>query len=308
MKKLIVLILLTCNATFAMEWKSNGNFSSMLNEMLFSHWAKGGENQLSIIALFNYQIRYDSPDTNFIWENVSAMGYGFQTSENYSFRKNEDKIEFSSKMGYRAFNQYYYSLNLIFRTQFDKGYQYPNDKEVVSKFFAPAYFIANLGLDFKPYDYLSVTLSPLSGRTTFVEDEELSNKGAFGVRPAKYDSTGKIIEKGTRIRFDFGIATSINYTFEPMQNVKVQTKLDLFNNYTDPDLGNRKNIDVNSETMVFFKVNDYISANLLMHFIYDQNIPIPLFKDIDGKKTQVGTGPRLQIKHSLGIGFNYALN
>lgn len=290
-----------------MDWKNNGNFSTLLNEMLYSNWAKGGENQISIIALFNYQIRYDSPDSNLIWENVATIGYGFQTSENYSYRKNEDKIELSTKLGYRAFNQYYYSLSLTFRTQFDKGYQYPNDKDVVSKFFAPAYLILNLGLDFKPQENLSISLSPLSGRATFIKDEELANKGAFGVTPAKIDTNGILLQKGSQLRFDFGIGTSINYTFEPMRNVKVQTKLDLFNNYTDPDLANRKNIDVNSETSIFFKVNDYISANIFLHFIYDQNIPIPIFQDIDGNKTQVGTGPRLQIKQNLGIGFSYAL-
>lgn len=307
MKKIILLLLLIANASYSMNWQSKGNISALLNEMLFSHWAKGGENQLSIITLFNYQVRYDSPDTNFIWENLAAMGYGFQTSENYSFRKNEDKIELSTKIGYKAFNQYYYSFNLIFRTQFDKGYQYPNDKEVVSKFFAPAYLIVNLGFDYKPSNDLSIALSPLSGRATFVESDELANKGAFGVTPAKYDSNGVLIQKGSRLRFDFGIGTSISYAFEPMENVKVLTKLDLFNNYTDPDIGNRKNIDVNSETSIFFKVNDYISANLFMHFIYDQNIPIPIFKNIDGKRTQVGTGPRLQIKQNLGIGFSYTL-
>ncbi len=307
MKKIVILLFLLSNLSYSMDWKSNGNFSTLLNEMLYSNWAKGGENQLSIIALFNYQIRYDSPDTNLIWENIATTGYGFQTSENYSFRKNEDKIELSTKLGYRAFNKNYYSFNVVFRTQFDKGFAYPNDRDVVSKFFAPAYLIANLGLDFKPFNDLSVTLSPLSGRTTFVEDQELANKGSFGVRPAKYDSAGVLLVKGENIRFDFGIATTINYTFVPMENVKVQTKLDLFNNYTDPDLANRKNIDINSETSIFFKVNDYISANLFMHFIYDQDTPILIFQDIDGKKTQIGTGPRLQIKHNLGIGFSYAL-
>ena len=307
MKKIFIILILFTNITYAMDWKNNGNFSTLLNEMLYSNWAKGGENQISIIALFNYQIRYDSPDSNLIWENVATIGYGFQTSENYSYRKNEDKIELSTKLGYRAFNQYYYSLSLTFRTQFDKGYQYPNDKDVVSKFFAPAYLILNLGLDFKPQENLSISLSPLSGRATFIKDEELANKGAFGVTPAKIDTNGILLQKGSQLRFDFGIGTSINYTFEPMRNVKVQTKLDLFNNYTDPDLANRKNIDVNSETSIFFKVNDYISANIFLHFIYDQNIPIPIFQDIDGNKTQVGTGPRLQIKQNLGIGFSYAL-
>ncbi len=312
MKKIIfILIFVTLFSTqksfSAGIWSSKGNFSTLLNEMLLSNWAKGGENQISLIGLFNYNLKYVSVDTNFIWENIADVGYGFLTSENYSFRKNEDKIDLVSKMGYRAIKDYYYSMFVNFKTQFDKGYKYPNDRDVVSRFFAPAYLIAGVGIDFKPRTNLSISFSPLSGRMTFVNNEELANAGAYGVTPAKYDELGNILAKGKTFKFDFGVGTTINYTFEPMKNIKVITKLDLFNNYTDSDVNNRKNIDINSENMIHFKVNDYISANIFLHFIYDHDIPIPVYEKIDGVKTQVGVGPRLQIKQNMGIGFNYAL-
>ncbi len=312
MKKIIfILIFVTLFSTqksfSAGIWSSKGNFSTLLNEMLLSNWAKGGENQISLIGLFNYNLKYVSVDTNFIWENIADVGYGFLTSENYSFRKNEDKIDLVSKMGYRAIKDYYYSMFVNFKTQFDKGYKYPNDRDVVSRFFAPAYLIAGVGIDFKPRTNLSISFSPLSGRMTFVNNEYLANAGAYGVTPAKYDELGNILAKGKTFKFDFGVGTTINYTFEPMKNIKVITKLDLFNNYTDSDVNNRKNIDINSENMIHFKVNDYISANIFLHFIYDHDIPIPVYEKIDGVKTQVGVGPRLQIKQNMGIGFNYAL-
>ncbi len=312
MKKIIfILIFVTLFSTqksfSAGIWSSKGNFSTLLNEMLLSNWAKGGENQISLIGLFNYNLKYVSVDTNFIWENIADAGYGFLTSENYSFRKNEDKIDLVSKMGYRAIKDYYYSMFVNFKTQFDKGYKYPNDRDVVSRFFAPAYLIAGVGIDFKPRTNLSISFSPLSGRMTFVNNEYLANAGAYGVTPAKYDELGNILAKGKTFKFDFGVGTTINYTFEPMKNIKVITKLDLFNNYTDSDVNNRKNIDINSENMIHFKVNDYISANIFLHFIYDHDIPIPVYEKIDGVKTQVGVGPRLQIKQNMGIGFNYAL-
>lgn len=312
MKKIIFILIFvtlffTQKSFSAGIWSSKGNFSTLLNEMLLSNWAKGGENQISLIGLFNYNLKYVSVDTNFIWENIADVGYGFLTSENYSFRKNEDKIDLVSKMGYRAIKDYYYSMFVNFKTQFDKGYKYPNDRDVVSRFFAPAYLIAGVGIDFKPRTNLSISFSPLSGRMTFVNNEELANAGAYGVTPAKYDELGNILAKGKTFKFDFGVGTTINYTFEPMKNIKVITKLDLFNNYTDSDVNNRKNIDINSENMIHFKVNDYISANIFLHFIYDHDIPIPVYEKIDGVKTQVGVGPRLQIKQNMGIGFNYAL-
>lgn len=305
---IVLTFIITLNNSYSLgTWSSKGNFSTLLNEMLLSNWAQGGENQISVIGLFNYNLKYVSSDTNLIWENISDVGYGFQTSENYSFRKNEDKIDLMSKMGYRAIQDYYYSMFVNFKTQFDKGYKYPNDSDVVSRFFAPAYLIAGIGIDFKPRPNLSISFSPLSGRMTFVNNEELANAGAYGVTPAKYDEQGNMIEKGKTFRFDFGVGASIDYSFEPMKNITVITKLDLFNNYTDPDIDNRRNIDINSENMINFKVNDYISANIFLHFIYDHDIPIPIYEKIDGVKTKVGVGPRLQIKQNMGIGFNYAL-
>lgn len=304
----VFILFLYSQNSYSSGWTSKGNFSVLLNEVALSNWAKGGESQIALTGLFGYLMNYYSADSNLIWENIFSTGYGFQTSDQYPFRKNEDKIRFDSKVGYRAINQFYYSISFAFNTQFDKGYKYPNDSDIVSKFFAPAYFILSAGLDFKPLQNLSVSISPVSGRLILVEDEYLANLGSYGVRAATYDSLGNIVTKGENSRFDFGISASLNYNFSPMQNVNVATKLDLYNNYTDPNIANRKNIDINSETSVNLKVNNYISANIFLHLIYDQDIPIPIYDTSNGQKVQVGIGPRLQIKQTIGIGFSYNFN
>jgi hypothetical protein len=302
----LVIIFFGYNDLKANGWVTKGNVSLFLNEVALSNWAKGGESQVALTGLFGYFVSYYTPDSNFIWENTFSTGYGFQTSDQYSYRKNEDKLELDSKTGYRAIQQFYYSLSFSFQTQFDKGYKYPDDSNIVSKFFAPAYFILSLGMDFKPTSNFSVSFSPISGRLILVEDNALANTGSYGVNAAKYDdSTGKIISPGEHSRFDFGVAASVNYTFSPMENINISTKLDLYNNYTDPNIGNRRNIDVNSETAVNLKVNSYISASIFLHLIYDQDIPVQIFKTINGAKTFVGVGPRLQMKQTLGIGFSY---
>lgn len=286
-------------------WDSKGNASVFLNEIALSNWAKGGENIAAMTGIFTYGLSYNSPDTNMIWENNIGLGYGFQTSDQYAFRKSDDKIELTSKFGYIAYKKIYYSLATSFQTQFDKGYKYPNDSTVVSKFFAPAYIIASAGFDFKPFPKLSFSFYPFSGRQIFVKDQQLANIGAYGVKPAIKDSIGNIITPGETTRFDFGASANITYQFSPMENIDIATKLDLFNNYTDPRKDNRVNIDVNSETSVNMKINSFISANIYVNFIYDQDIPIPLYQTINGIKTQIGTGPRLQVKQTLGIGFSY---
>jgi hypothetical protein len=42
-----------------------------------------------------------------------------------------------------------------------------------------------------------------------------------------------------------------------------------------------------------------------MQLKYDHNVKLPLYDIVDGEKVQVGEGPRLQFKESLGIGITY---
>ncbi len=50
------------------------------------------------------------------------------------------------------------------------------------------------------------------------------------------------------------------------------SRLELFNNYTDPVKRNRKNIDVNFETTLNMKVNKWITASITAQIVYDENV------------------------------------
>ena len=65
------------------------------------------------------------------------------------------------------------------------GYNYPDDTTKISDLFAPAYLLLALGLDYKPNPYFSAFISPLTAKFTFVTDRQLSDLGAFGVKPGQ---------------------------------------------------------------------------------------------------------------------------
>lgn len=285
------------------KWDKGGFTSLAFNQITFSNWAKGGENSISGTALLNLFANFK--DTNRTWENTCDFGFGILYSDEFGTRKNEDKIDLNSKFGYRAFEAFYYSVVMNFKSQFDKGYNYPNDSVKVSDFFAPAYLILSIGMDFQQSKEFSVYLSPATGRFIFVNDQTLADKGAFGVRKARYDSSGALIEHGQKFKPNFGAYLTVKFKKEIIKNVGVDSKLDLFNNYTDENPDARGNIDVNWETTINMKVNEFISANLFFHMIYDHEIPVPIYKKVDGVKSQIGAGPRLQFKEVLGIGFSY---
>lgn len=64
-----------------------------------------------------------------------------------------------------------------------------------------------------------------------------------------------------------------------MKNVFLFSRLELFQNYTDPNQENRMNFDVNWESKLNLKVNSYISANILVHLLYDHDIKVPIIRN-----------------------------
>ncbi|MGZ4057151.1 MAG: DUF3078 domain-containing protein, partial [Bacteroidia bacterium] len=226
-------------------------------------------------------------------------------SGNDKVRKNEDKIDFTSKLGRYAFcDHWYYTALVGFKSQFDKGYNLPDDSNIVSHFLAPGYVIGAIGLDYKTKDNsFSAFISPLTSKTTIVNDQKLADAGAYGVTPAKYDTVGgvyQLIKRGKMVNSEFGGYVKLTLKKDIMKNVNLATKLELFSNY----LHNPQNIQVNWELLLSMKVNRFISASISTNLIYDNDIPVPVKREVNGVKVD-GTGPRVQFKEVLAVGFSY---
>lgn len=154
-------------------------------------------------------------------------------------------------------------------------------------------------MDYKLSDKFSAFIAPATSKFTFVSDQFLADAGAFGVDPARYDSSGIRLIAGKNIRAEFGGYIRIMYKKDIMKNVSVQTKLELFSNY----LKNPQNIDVNWENLISMKVNKFISATINTQLIYDDDTKIAIDKNNDGIIDE--KGPRIQFKEVLGAGFSY---
>lgn len=261
------------------HWKTGGMGSLSFSQLSLTNWAAGGENSLSGVAILNLHANYKKDKTT--WDNTLDMAYGLLKQGDDAIIKSDDKIDFSSKYGRYTFKNFYYTALLGFKTQFAPGYQNPEDSVRLSDFLAPAYLNVAIGMDYKPNDHFSLFVSPITGKTTIVNDDSLSNRGAFGVEP------------GDKIRYEFGGYIKLGLNYDIMENVNLQTKMDLFSNYID----NPQNIDVNWETMIAMKINEYLSASLSTTLIYDDDIMIQVAED--------NSGPRIQFKELFTLGLSY---
>jgi hypothetical protein len=278
-------------------WKLGGLFASTFNQVTLTNWAAGGQNAVSLSNIASLYSKYKKD--KIVWDTNLDMAYGILKQGEESIRKNDDRIEFNTKLGFDAYrSKIYYTALFNFRSQFAPGYNYPrNDSSsYISKFAAPAFGLLALGIDYKPTDYFSVFISPLTARVVLVNDDSLAQAGAFGVDPK------------TRRKDEPGAYLNTRFQKDILKEVNVMAKLDLFSNYRE----NPQNIDVNLELLISIKVNQYIAAQIGAQLIYDDDTQIALFNEQNGVKTPVlnndgtqKTGPRAQIRQVFGIGLTY---
>ena len=259
-------------------WKTGGLGSLTFSQVSLYQWSAGGEPSLSGAAILNLFANYAKADVT--WENTLDLGYGLIKQGDIT-KKSNDRIEFTSQYSHKASEKWNYSGLINFRSQFARGYNYPNDSVRISNFMAPGYLTASVGMNYRPNEKFTLFLSPFAGKFTFVLDDSLSQQGQFGVDP------------GNKFRSEIGGYIRVGYKTDIMTNVNFSTKVDLFSNY----LENPQNIDINWELMLAMKINDYLSATINLIALYDDDINVP--------REDKEPGPGWQLKEVFGLGLSY---
>ncbi len=251
----------TLTDTIKPRWKTKGNLIFLFNQSNFNNWLAGGENNLSGNLGINYDFNYKKQEWS--WDNKVIASYGLLQTKNSDFdKKTDDRFEYNSVLGKKAFGEWNYSFFLNFRTQFTKGYVYTKDangKEIRTEntnLFSPAYLTFGPGMFWKKNDNLKVNLAPLTSKVTFVDRN-------FTVADEKYFG----VEEGRSSRYELGFYASGYYKFNLMTNVSMENTLNLYSNYMkDP-----QNIDVDYTLAVVMRINRYLTSNLVFQSIYDDN-------------------------------------
>ncbi|MTI19490.1 DUF3078 domain-containing protein, partial [Fulvivirga sp. RKSG066] len=164
-------------------WTIGGNTGLFLQQVGVSNWAGGGQNSLSYGMEANLYANKSTDKHS--WENNLQAGYGLIRQGDQDTRKNNDVLIVTSKYGRFLAKKWQLSAGLDFRTQFDKGYEYEGAEDgtdsLISTFMAPGYLSPYIGFTYKPNKAVSLTLSPMMAKFTFVMNDQLSELGAYGV-------------------------------------------------------------------------------------------------------------------------------
>jgi hypothetical protein len=264
------------NDTIPKIWKTGGIFSLNLSQGSLNNWAAGGEKfSIYINTFINAHAFYKKNKHS--WDNNLDINLGYVKTTSLGTRKNDDRFDLTSKYGYALSPKVNLSGLVNLRSQFFKGYNYPDasTKIYTSKFFAPAYLLLSPGIDFHPTKNLSIFVSPATARFIIVSDTSLSK--LYGV------------DDGEKTDFQFGAYNSITYTTNLGQVLTYKGKLDLFSNYKS----NPQNVDLYMTNLFAAKISKAISITYSLTFIYDDDVKL-----FGPDKTS----PGLQLQSLFGAG------
>ncbi len=264
------------NDTIPKKWKTGGAFNLNIAQGSLSNWAAGGEKfSISANTYVNGFAFYKNGKNS--WDNTLDFNLGYVKTTTLGTRKNDDRIDITSKYGHALGPKLNLSGLFNLRTQFFKGYEYPDatTKNYNSNFLAPAYILLSPGFDYKPYSNLSIFISPATARWVIVNDTSLST--LYGV------------DTGQTSNFEFGAFASINYSANITKTLSYKGKLDLYSNY----LRNPMNVDLYMTNQFAAKISKTFSVTYSLTLIYDDDVK------------QFGPDqnlPGLQLQSLFGIG------
>lgn len=304
----LVMITFTSQVLFAQDaeekkWTHGGFVGLNVSQSHFSNWTAGGQDNVNGLGTFKYNMNYLNGKSK--WDNTLdlALGYSYFDFDKKPI-KTDDRINLSSLYGYDVVKEkLYVTANLNFQTQFADGYKYDTDStNRISTFLAPAYLTVGLGAQYTPTKWFSLNLAPASGRLTIVNDQELADAGAFGVKGALIDPvTGEILEHGSKFRMELGAQLIANVNYEIFKNVVFSSKLIVFYDYLQDREFNALSkkygcrLDFDWDNALVLKVNDWLNCNISARLVYDEDI-IPIEGD-----------SFLQFKEVLSVGISYKI-
>jgi hypothetical protein len=273
-------------------WKYRTEASFALNQASLSNWVKGGESSISITLDITGYADYNNKAYKITSSNFARLKYGLIATSANGLRTNLDLLETNSKINHKAFGKFDFSAVMLFKTQLSRGYKYTDTSKItVSKFLNPGILTIGFGLDYKPNKKTSINFSPLSYKATFVPDTNRIDQTIYGI-PAD-----------RRSKHEPGMSFLISNEYQPLKNVTMTNRLQLFTNYTH----NPQNIDVDWEMIMTASLNWFTDVRFNTHLIFDddtktvkydkENNPV-LGSDGKPKKTS-----RIQFKELLGFSF-----
>ena len=262
------------------RWLVNFQSSIQFSQVYVSeNWYQGGTSNVNLLSDQQFSIKYNDPkEQRILFENLIQWRLNINSAPEDTIRNiriSEDLFQINSKFGLKAYNQWYYTATLNFKTQFFTSYT-ANTNDKTAAFLSPAELNMGLGMSYqykneKQKFETSISLSPFSYNLQFIIDNDM-DPTAFGITSGKSNH-------------QFGSSFVTRFKWEFYHNMVWTCRLFYFTNY--------EHVQGDMENTFDFILNRFFSTRIFVHLRYD---------DALARNEKLG---HFQLKELLSFGFNY---
>lgn len=243
------------------NWIQNFTASAQFSQAYVSpNWYQGGNRSLIAIVNLIYNVKLNQKlHPKLLFETTVSYKLGANSAPDDTVRSyniSEDLFQINSTFGYKAFNRWYYSTNLQFKTQLLNSYK-SNSDNLKSAFMSPAELNVGVGMTYdftnkrKTFSF-NASLAPLSWQLRTCFNRHM-DETAYDIKPGRH-----AVSK-------FGSSAEYNMFWRVTYNIDYKSRMFLF---TDYDL-----FQGDWEHTVSFNINRYLSTQIFAHMRYDSSTP-----------------------------------
>lgn len=222
------------------------------------NWYQGGNSYMSLLFNFNWNVNLNTVfHPNLLFQSDLSYKLALSSTPEGSIRKytiSDDAFQYNLNTGLKAVKDWYYSLNLLFKTQLFNNFE-NNSHQRTASFLSPGDLNLGLGMSYsrenklKTFKY-TLTLSPLSyNLKTCIVDNNVIPHSQFNIDPDK------------KTKNEFGSNAELNLTWQLFANISYKTRFFVFTNYSY-FLGDWQNT-------FSFDINKWLSTQLFLHLRWD---------------------------------------
>ena len=220
------------------------------------NWYQGGNDYLALLFNFNWNVQLNQVyHPNILFQSNLSYKLALSSNQKGSYHKytiSEDLFQYNLNTGLKAFKNWFYSFNALFKTQLLNNYEANSDVRTAS-FLSPGELNLGLGMAYSHQNKLktfqmTATISPLSyNLKTCITDKinhELYN-----------------VPQNRKTKSEIGSNAEINMNWNITTNISYKTRLFLFTDYSY--------FLSDWENTFSFEINKFLSTQIYVHLRYD---------------------------------------
>ena len=274
---------ITADITYK-KWLHEFNASLQFSQAYISpNWYQGGKNNLNMIGQLLYHVKLNQKFyPKILFETTVQYKLALNSAPDdsiHSINITDDIFQINSTFGLKAAKRWYYSANLMFKTQLFHSYP-ANSRNPKSAFLSPGELNIGLGMTYnfenqKKNFRFGASLSPLSWNLKTCINDDI-NPGSYG------------IEDGHKSMNKFGSSAELTWWWKIAYNIVYNSRLFAFSDYD--------RFQADWEHTVDFNINKYLSTRFYVHMRYDTQTP---------RSEESPSWHKFQRKEIFSFGFAY---